>query len=297
MKLTRSIRKKLSKKFKSNWTQENLLTAAFKLQVRQQLINKIKQAKSMEEVDAIIDSFSISSLSQQITNLSNSSFNKSGKEFSAIVEAFIQNPRNKTLNLRAKNMLNRKEDYEQYLSAFKHNISLIKDLPRDLALGMRKAYSKGTAFRGTEFARELEERLGKRARVIIRTESANITSTLTQLRMQKLGLNAYIWSTSEDSRVRSAHAILDGVLFFWDDPPTIDNYQNHCGRFVNCRCVPLPVTSIDDIQFPVKVAESLNIQTHWVKGGHGKIDVKIVSGSITRYTKEEFLKKFGGKFI
>lgn len=297
MKITRAIRKKLNRKFRSNWTQENLLTAAFKSQVERQLIRKIKEAKSFEEVELIIDSFNIAPLSQKILNLSNSAFTKSGKEFSAIVDAFLQNPRNKVLNLRAKNLLNRKEDFALYLKAFRHNLSLIKNLPKDLALDMRKAYGKGTAFRGTAFAQELESRLGKRARVIIRTESANITSTLTQLRMQKIGLNAYIWSTSEDSRVRSAHAILDGVLFFWDDPPTIDNYQNHCGRFINCRCVPLPVTSIDDIQFPVKVAESVNIQTKWVKGGHGKIDVKIISGSIKLYMKDEFLAKFGGKFL
>lgn len=296
MKLTRRIRNKINRKLKSNWTQENLLTAAFKNQVRSQLTDRIRNAKSMEEVDLIIDEFNLAPLSQSISNLSNSMFSKSGKEFNFIVEAFIKNPKNAYLNLRAKGLLNRKEDFQPFLEAFKHNIALIKDLPRDIAKGIRGAYMKGTAFRGTEFAKELTERLGKRARAIIRTESAKISSTLTQLRMQKLGLNAYIWSTSEDSRVRSSHSILDGVLFFWNDPPTIDNYQNHCGRFINCRCVPIPVASLDDIQFPIKVAHSLNIQSEWVKGGKGKYDTKIVSGAIITYTREQFIAEFGKQF-
>lgn len=296
MKLTKRLRKKINRKLKSNWTQENLLTAAFKAQIEAQISSRVRKAKTMEEVDMIISEFTIKPLRQSIFNLSNSTFTKSGKEFDLIVGAFIKNPKNKYLNLRSKNMLNRKEDYDRFLEAFQHNVSLIKDLPQDIALDMEKAYKRGTAFRGTEFAKELTERLGKRARVIIRTESAKISSTLTQLRMQKLGLNAYIWSTSEDSRVRSSHSILDGVLFFWNDPPTIDNYQNHCGRFINCRCVPIPVASLDDIQFPIKVAHSLNIQSEWVKGGKGKYDTKIVSGAIITYTREQFIAEFGKQF-
>lgn len=297
MKLTRSMRKKVSRKLKSNWGKENLLTGAFKRLVRRQLYAKIKNAQSEEEVDKAIEEFTIEPLKPLINDLSNSTFLKSNKEFEALVDSFIQNPKDKYLKLRAKNMLGNKEDFKPFMEAFKHNISLIKDLPRSTAKGLKEAYMHGTSFRGTAFAQELTERLGKRAKVIIRTESAKITSTLTQARMQKLGLNAYIWSTSEDSRVRSAHALFDGVLFFWNDPPTIDNYQNHCGRFINCRCVPIPVTSIEDIQFPIKVARSVNIRTEWVKGGKGLIDVQFVSGGIYTYTKEKFIEEFGKEFF
>lgn len=297
MKLTRKARKKLARKLKANSTQENLLTRAFQNQVKKQLIERLKKATSEEEVDEIINGFSIAPLSQRIMNLSNSTFNSSADEFRTIVDAFIHNPKNVYLNLRAEGMLKNKTDFEPFMRAYRHNLSLIKDLPRDLAKGMKSSYMRGTSFRGTAFAEELYSRLGKRARVIIRTESAKISSTLTQARMQKIGLNAYIWSTSEDSRVRSAHALLDGVLFFWNDPPTIDNYQDHCGRFINCRCIPVPVTYIDDIRFPIKVAQNLNIQTKWVKGGKGKIDTTIVGGFIKKYSKEEFLSEFGSKFV
>ena len=296
MKLTRSIRKKLNKKLRPNWTQENLMTVAFKNQIKKQLIGKIKQAKSLEEVDKIIEEFSMAPLTTAINNLSSATFKKSAKEFDLLLGAFLQNPKNSYLNLRAKNMLKNRSDFKPFMKAFKHNVSLIKNLPGDIAKELKKAYMRGTAFRGTQFAHDLYERLGKRAKLIVRTESSKICSTLTQARMQKLGLNAYIWSTSEDSRVRGSHALLDGVLVFWNDPPTIDNYQNHCGRYINCRCVPIPVTSVDDIRFPIKVAESVNIQSKWVKGGHGKIDTRIVSGSIKSYSREKFIEKFGEQF-
>ena len=297
MKLTRSIRRRLNKKLRPNYTQENLFIGAFNSHVKNALYNKIKNATSLEEVDKIIDEFNVDSLLPAVNNLSNSVFSKSAKEFDLLMSSFFQRPDKRYLNLRSKGLLYKKEDFKPFLNAFKHNLTLIKDLPKDLSKKLKKAYFTGTSFRGTEFAMELKERLGKRAKTIVRTESAKITSTLTQARMQKLGLNAYIWSTSDDSRVRGSHSLLDGVLIFWGDPPTIDNYQNHCGRYVNCRCVPIPVVEVSDLKFPIKVAEHVNIQTDYIKGGKGKTVSKIISGSITTFTKEKFIEKFGNLFV
>ncbi len=296
MKLTRRIRNNLSRKLRSNWTKENLLTYAYRNLIKRELLDKIKSATSEAEVEDIINSFDVDALMPVIGSLANSAFSKSAKEFDTIMSVMIKNPKDKYLNLRAKGLLHKKEDFKPFLEAFKHNLSLIGNLPKDLAKDMRGVYMRGTAFRGTAYAKELSERLGKRAKTIIRTESAKITSTLTQARMRKIGLNAYIWSTSEDSRVRSAHAVLDGVLVFWDDAPTLDNYREHCGRFVNCRCVPIPVTAVDDIQFPITVAVALTMNSNWVKGGKGKVVTKIVSGALEVFTKERFIERFGDKF-
>lgn len=295
MKLTRRMRRAINRKLRPNYTQENLLTFAFQNQVRSQIYEKIRNAKTVEEVDDIINSFDLNTLMPAVNRLTNSLFVRSQKEFDTVLSAFIKDPKESYLKLRHANLLQRHEDYKPFLEMFKHNITLIKDLPKDLSNQLKSAYFTGTAFRGTAFAKELKERLGKRARTIIRTESAKITSSLTQARMQKLGLNAYVWSTSEDSRVRGSHSLLDGVLIFWSDPPTIDNYQNHCGRFVNCRCVPIPVTNVNDIPFPIKVANSVNIQTTWLKG-KGKSQSKVVSGAILEYSRETFLRDFGHLF-
>lgn len=299
MKLTHRIRQQLNRKFRSNWSQENMLTAAFKNQVYAQLYKKVKGAKTADDAFRIINQFDFDEMAPFVNSFASSLFARSTKEFKTIIEAFVVNPMNKRLNLRSAGLLQRQEDFRPFLNAFKHNISLIKDLPRDLGIKLKTAYMTGTSFRGTDFARELTERLGKKAKTIIRTESAKIVSSLTQARMQKLGLAAYIWSTSEDSRVRGSHSQLDGVLIFWNDPPTIDNYQNHVGRFVNCRCVAIPIVSVSDIQFPIAVAVGVNIQTTWVKGvgkekGHAKS--RIVSGSISIFSKEKFLETFGKEF-
>ena len=102
MRLTRSIRKKLNRKLRPNWTQENLFVSAFRRQVERQLIEKIKKANSLEEVDEIIDKFSIAPLEKQIDRLSRSTFSRSSREFDQIVDAFLNNPKNVYLKLRAK---------------------------------------------------------------------------------------------------------------------------------------------------------------------------------------------------
>lgn len=58
------------------------------------------------------------------------------------------------------------------------------------------------------------------AKLIARTESSKAASALTRSRAQSAGLNWYIWETSEDSRVRSSHRHMDGVLVNWNDPPS-----------------------------------------------------------------------------
>lgn len=298
MKLTRSMQRSINRKLRPNYMQENLLMAAFNAQVKKYLYDKIKKATSLEEVNKIIDEFNVDALVPAFNNLSNSVFSRSTKEFDLLISAFVKRPDSKYLNLRSRGLLYKREDFKPFLRAFKHNLSLIKDLPRDLASGLKQAYFTGTSFRGTAFAAELKARLGKRAKTIIRTESAKITSTLTQARMQKLGLNAILWSTSSDSRVRNSHAMLDGVLCFLNSPPVIDGFTALPGQTVHCRCVMIPITSIDDIVFPVKVAESLHLQTSYIRkkdrGNSSETSkVHIISGGINLYTKNQFIDKFG----
>lgn len=48
----------------------------------------------------------------------------------------------------------------------------------------------------------------------------------------------YIWRTRGDSKVRSAHAERDGMVFDWDNPPE----GGHPGEAPNCRCRAEDVT-------------------------------------------------------
>jgi SPP1 gp7 family putative phage head morphogenesis protein len=109
------------------------------------------------------------------------------------------------------------------------------------------------------------------AALIARTEVSKSQTALTQARAEALGLNWYIWRTSEDSRVRSSHDFMEGVLVRWSDPPnpelldpdfkgkkTYGKY--HAGNIFNCRCYPEPVVDIDDIEFPCRVYFNGKIQ-------------------------------------
>lgn len=94
--------------------------------------------------------------------------------------------------------------------------------------------------------KRLEERFQisqSRAELIARDQTLKLNSQLTQVRHQEAGVDRYIWSTSQDERVRDMHADLEGREFRWDDPP-VTNPQgdtNHPGEDYQCRCVAIPV--------------------------------------------------------
>ncbi len=107
------------------------------------------------------------------------------------------------------------------------------------------------------------------ARRIARTESSKASTALIKARAESLGLDFYIWRTARDGeRVRKSHRIMEGVICKWSDPPNPEalagekSYGSyHPGGIFNCRCIPLPVVSVDDIQFPCKIYSSGRIRT------------------------------------
>ena len=124
--------------------------------------------------------------------------------------------------------------YKPLLDKFQNNVKLIKNIPDEVAEHLQEAYEKGVSFRGTDIEKYLTETLGKRAKLIVRTESSKLNSALTEVRARNLNINAYIWSTSVDKRVRPSHKIMDGVLLFWNNVPTLDGMTGHAGEFPNC---------------------------------------------------------------
>lgn len=58
------------------------------------------------------------------------------------------------------------------------------------------------------------------------------------------GLPRYRWQTKGDDRVRSDHAILDGEIFEWANPPVVNQstgMRAHPSQDYNCRCVSVPL--------------------------------------------------------
>lgn len=153
------------------------------------------------------------------------------------------------------------------------NAHLIKTLPLDISQEVVKHITskniEGT--RASEISKEIKaffpERTKAKAELIARTETSKTSSALTQVRSEELGVDWYAWRTSEDSRVRSSHHHMDGVLIAYNNPPSPElligektQGYYHAGNIYNCRCYMEPLISFTDVKWPAKVYYNGKIQ-------------------------------------
>lgn len=147
------------------------------------------------------------------------------------------------------------------------NAEIIKSMPLDIARQVTNYISDETirGRRAEDIADDIRAKFPgmtrNKAALIARTETSKTSTALTQARSESVDIQAYIWRTSEDGRVRSSHRHMDGVIVFWSDPPspealigeksTLGRY--HAGEAPNCRCYPQPVVNLDYVKWPVKV--------------------------------------------
>lgn len=130
-------------------------------------------------------------------------------------------------------------------------VELIKSLP--VRAGERAQKLALEAFYDGSRAAEIAKALADTGKVsdtdavrIARTEVARANAKITQARAQAVGSQQYIWRNSQDAAVRDSHRIyqgkkLDGMVFSWDNPPTLDDgMTGHPGTFPNCRCYAEP---------------------------------------------------------
>lgn len=89
-----------------------------------------------------------------------------------------------------------------------------------------------------------------RARLIARDQVSKLNGQLSMMRQQAIGVEKYIWRTSQDDRVREDHAVMEGLLCRWDDATVysedggqtwksradIGGVQLHPGEDYQCRC-------------------------------------------------------------
>lgn len=157
----------------------------------------------------------------------------------------------------------------KYLEVIRKNSELISSLPDDIARHVsQKAASKAIAgVRAESIVNEIREYAPNitetRAQLIARTETAKAQSAVTEIRSQELGVNWYIWRTSEDQRVRSSHKHMEGVVCQYSSPPSPEQligeppvgYYNPGGIW-NCRCYAEPVIDPDFLTFPIKVVRN-----------------------------------------
>lgn len=260
---------------------------------------KIPKNASIEDYEKIAVAIDYKKLQPYIQRYAISVLRNNRNGFKGIINALIRGSNNPKaqdkLNKAFANLMKEEKIFKPILDKFQQNVKLIKNIPDYVAERLKSAYEKGISFRGNEIEKFLQSELGKRAKLIVRTESSKLSSALTETRARTLGIPAYIWSTSSDQRVRPSHQFMDGTMVFWNTTLTLDKMQGHAGEFPNCRCVGIPVVELEDIQFPIKVAENNPVvNSKYVKGSKGKkYDVKIEHGTFKSYTKSEFMQKYG----
>lgn len=120
------------------------------------------------------------------------------------------------------------------------NVSLIRDMPQKYLTQVegvvRAGVAQGLGVRGIATQLESVEGVDKRrAKLIASDQIGKANAALTQYRQQDLGIDSYVWRSSNDSRVRPTHAEANGQTFKWDKPPALTG-GHHPGTDVRCRC-------------------------------------------------------------
>lgn len=141
---------------------------------------------------------------------------------------------------------------EQVDMFVKENASLITSLPRERLADIEQMVYR-EARRGLS-PRQMREKILEefsvteaRAELIARDQVSKFNGRLSELRQRQLGIDEYVWRTSEDGRVRDDHARLNGQRFKWSDPPVTvrsgkrAGERNHPGQDIQCRCYAEPV--------------------------------------------------------
>jgi SPP1 gp7 family putative phage head morphogenesis protein len=131
------------------------------------------------------------------------------------------------------------------------NLSLITKLTEDGVRQLREVLTSNEGAHPKELTELIQERCGvvkSHAQLIGRDQVTKLNAQISQSRMQRAGIEEYIWTTSNDERVRDSHADLDGKRFRFDDPPDVDGEPCHPGEPIQCRCTAYPVDPLfDDI--------------------------------------------------
>ena len=121
------------------------------------------------------------------------------------------------------------------------NVSLISGISDrivdEVASSVTRAVRRGSD--PADLAKELNKKFGfeeNRAKRIAQDQVKTLYAQINVVRQKELGLNAFIWRTMQDERVRPEHAEREGKRYTYDDPPD----GELPGEPINCRCYPEP---------------------------------------------------------
>ena len=129
------------------------------------------------------------------------------------------------------------------------NVDLVKTIPQRFHEGLAKRLQRELAEAPFDQQRvmgllaEEYRSSGYNLRRLTRDQTSKAIGQLTQMRHNQLGIERYQWQTAGDERVRPSHVSNDGLYFWWSKPPA----TGHPGSAIQCRCVPVPVVTPEDM--------------------------------------------------
>jgi SPP1 gp7 family putative phage head morphogenesis protein len=135
------------------------------------------------------------------------------------------------------------------------NVGLIKSIPAEYLGGVQGAVMRSiTTGNGMQdLVPYLQKHKGvthRRARMIAQDQTKKAFANLSKARMQKIGVEEYIWRHTAGSRhPRKLHEELDGRICRYDDPPVIQKnpeVRGHPGQLINCACRMQPILNFGE---------------------------------------------------
>ena len=140
----------------------------------------------------------------------------------------------------------RQEDLSDYLlSAVARNAAMIQSLSSDTVTRVERAVYDAILQGRTvkQLRSQLTHEFGmldSRAKLIARDQVSSLNADLNEIRHRQAGINRYVWSTSNDERVRPRHQAIDGREYVYGEPTGAEDGLPP-GRPINCRCVAQPI--------------------------------------------------------
>lgn len=239
----------------------NKLTKAMREDIKKELMPLLKGLESSYATDGYADQ--LSALIRRLTLKYQNITDLFGKSTAQKMVASVSTKNQKAFNTLVKKSVGvdltsilADEGINDFLEAqVNKNVTLIKSIPDEYFKSIETVVMNGTAngLRWEAIAREIggikdissvNGKLQNRIKLIARNETSNINASINKKRQENLGITQFRWETSDDERVRSSHAKLDGKVFDWDDLPVVDGVKTSPGQPINCRCVAIPIIKV-----------------------------------------------------
>jgi SPP1 gp7 family putative phage head morphogenesis protein len=152
----------------------------------------------------------------------------------------------------------------------RENALLISSLPQDVARQVTQMMltREQKGLRAVTAESFIPHVIRWKARLIARTETSKATTALMQARSESLGLDYFVWRTSQDQRVRKSHRMMEGVIVKWANLPSPERLAKEknppapyaAGNIYNCRCYTEALIRFEQVAWPHRYFVNNRIQ-------------------------------------